>query len=76
MVNAWKEPLLPTLLSNYDLKDTHNADELVLCYKSMTNKTCQLQSKIRPGGKLNKVRITGMAAASAVGDKKDTNVCD
>ena len=53
MVNAWKETLLPTLLSSYDLKDIHNADELVLFYKSMTNKTCQLQSKKRPDGKLN-----------------------
>ena len=47
MVNALKENSLPTLLYNYDLKDTYNADESGLFYKCMTNKTCQLKS----GGK-------------------------
>ena len=49
MVNAWKETSLPTLLSNYDLKDIYNADEFGQMYdkfyKFMTNKTCQLKSE-------------------------------
>ena len=69
MVNAWKKTLLPTLLSSYDLKDIYNADEFGLFYICMTNKTCQLKSEKCSGGKLSKVRITGMAAANAVGDK-------
>ena len=69
MVNASKETSLPTLLSNYDLKDIYNADEFGLFYKCMTNETCQLKSEKSTGGKLSKVRITSMAAANAVGDK-------
>ena len=30
MVNAWSETSLPTLLSNYDLKDIYNTDEFGL----------------------------------------------
>ena len=30
MVNAWKKTSLPTLLSNYDLKDVYNADQFGL----------------------------------------------
>ena len=69
MVNAWKEILLPTLLSNYELKDICNADEFGLFYKCVINKTYQLKSEKCSGGKLSKIRITGMAAANAVGDK-------
>ena len=69
MVNAWKETSLPTLLSNYDLKDIYNTDEFELFYKCMTKKTCQLKSEKCSGEKLSKVRITSMAAANAVGDK-------
>ena len=32
MVNAWSETSLPTLLSNYDLKDIYNADKFGLFY--------------------------------------------
>ena len=32
MVSPWKETSLPTLLSNYDLKDIYNADEFGLFY--------------------------------------------
>ena len=62
MVSAWKETSLPTLLSNYELKDIYNADEFRLFYKCVINKTCS-------GGKLSKILITRMAAANAVGDK-------
>ena len=66
MVNAWKETSLPTLLSNYELKDEYNADEFGLFYKCVTNKTYQLKSGKCSGGKLSKIRITGMATANAV----------
>ena len=69
MINTWKQTSLPTLLSNYDLKDIYNDGEFGLFYKCMTNKTCQLQSEKCSRGKLSKVRITGMAAANTVGDK-------
>ena len=49
MVNAWSETSLPTLLSNYDLKDIYNADELGLFYQSLLNKTYQLSQESAMG---------------------------
>ena len=72
MVNTWKEISLPTLLSNYDLKDIYNGDKFGLFYKCMTSTTCQLKSEKYSGGKLSKVCITGVAAVNAVGDKAPT----
>ena len=69
MVNAWKEISLPTLLSNYELKDIYNTDQFGLFYKCLINKTYQLKSEKCAGGTLSKIRITGMAEANAVGDK-------
>ena len=43
MVNAWKETSLPTILSNYDLKDIYSAEEFGLFYKCMTDKTMPTQ---------------------------------
>ena len=69
MVNAWSETSLPTLLSSYDLQDIYNADEFGLFYQCLPNKTYQLKSEKCYGGKLSKIRITGMAAANAMGNK-------
>ena len=44
----------------------YNADEFGLFYQCVPNKTYQLKFS---GGKLSKVRITGMASAHAAGDK-------
>ena len=69
MVNAWSETSLAILLSNYDLKDSYNADEIGRFYQYLPNKTYQLQSEKHYGGKLSKISITGMAAANAMGNK-------
>ena len=69
MVNAWSETSLPSLLSNYDLKDICNADEFGLFYPCLPNKTYQLKSEKCYGKKLSKIRIAGMEAANAMGDK-------
>ena len=69
MVNAWSETSLPTLLLNYDLKDIYNADEFRLFYQCLSNKTYQLKSEKCYVGKLSKIRITGMAAANAMGNR-------
>ena len=61
MVNVWSETSLPTLLYNYDV--------FGLFYQCVPNKTYQLKSEKCSGGKLSKVRITGMASANAAGDK-------
>ena len=69
MVNVWLETSIPTLLSNNDLKDIYNGDESGLFYQCLPNKTYQLKSEKCYGGKLSKIRITGMAAANAIGNK-------
>ena len=69
MVNVWSETSLPTLLTNYDLKDIYNADEFGHFYQCFLNKTYQLKSEKCYGRKLSKIRITGMAAANAMGNK-------
>ena len=63
MTVPWNETTLPTLLSNYKLEDIFNADEFGLFYQCL--KTYHLSGEKCSGGKSNKVRLTGMAAASA-----------
>ena len=69
MLNAWSETSLQTLLSNYHLKEIYNADEFGHFYQCFPNKTYQLKSEKCYGRKLSKIRITGMAAANAMGNK-------
>ena len=69
MVSPWKETSLPTLLSNYDLKDIYNADEFGLFYQMHPEKSLHLKKEQCIGGKQSKFRITGMAASNALGDK-------
>ena len=69
MVNAWSETSLPTLLSNYDLKDIYNGDEFRLFYQCLPNKTYQLKSEKCYRGKPSKIHMKGMAAANAMSNK-------
>ena len=69
MIASWYETSLPTLLSQYKLEDIYNADEFGLFYQCLPNKTFHLKSDKCSGGKHSKIRITGLAAANAVGDK-------
>ena len=69
MVASWFETTFPTLLSNYKPEDIFNADEFVLFYQCLPNKTLHLKSEKCSGGKNSKIRITGLAAANSVGDK-------
>ena len=69
MVASWFETTLPTILSNYKLENIFNADEFGLFYQCLPNKTFHLKSEKCSGGKNSKIRITGLAAANAVGDK-------
>ena len=69
MIASWYKNSLPTLLSQYKLEDIYNADEFGLFYQCLPNKTFHLKSDKCSGGKHSKIRITGLAAANAVGDK-------
>ena len=69
MTNAWNETSLPTILSTYKLKDIYNADEFGLFYQELPKKTLHTKNEKCSGGKNSKVRLTGMTAASAAGEK-------
>ena len=69
MVAGWNETTLPTLLSNYGLENIYNGDELGLFYQCLPYKSYQLKTEKCSGGKHSKIRITGLAAANAVGNK-------
>ena len=69
MTASWKESTLPTLLSKYALRDIFNADEFGLFYKALPDKSMHLKAENCVGGKCSKVCLTGLAAASATGEK-------
>ena len=69
MTSSWSETTLPTILSNFKLENIFNADEFGLFYQCLPDKTYHLKGEKCSGGKKSKVRLTGMAAASAVGEK-------
>ena len=71
MTGTWSKTTLPTILSNYKLEDIFNADEFGLFYQCLPDKTSRSpqRRKVFRGKKKSKVRLTGMAAASATGEK-------
>ena len=69
MTAPWTETTLPTILSKYELKDIFNADEFGLFDQCLPDKTFNLVSEKCSGGKKSKIRLTGMAAANALGEK-------
>ena len=69
MTASWDETTLSTIIPNYKLGDIFNADVLGLFYQVLPNKTLHLKSEKCVGGKHSKTRLTGMAAANAVGEK-------
>ena len=69
MTASWEESILPTILSNYELRDIYNADDFGFFYKALPDKSLQLKSEKCVGGKHSKVRLTDLAAGNAVGDK-------
>ena len=64
MVAPWNKTTLPTLLSKYDLKDIFNAD-----VKRFFLTLCHFKGQKCSGGKNSKLRLTGMAAGNAIGEK-------
>ena len=69
MTGPWKETHLPIILPHYQLKDIFNADEFGLFFQALPTKRSELKKEKCIGGKHSKVRITGMSAASATGEK-------
>ena len=69
MTNVCNETSLPTILLRYKLKDTYNADEFRLFYQRLLKKILRMKGEKCSGGKHSKVPLTGMATASAAGEK-------
>ena len=69
MTASWKETHLPTILSRYELKDIYNADEFGLFYQMLPTNTYHVKGERCAGGKFSKVRLTGLAAGNALGEK-------
>ena len=69
MTAPWNERALPTLLSDYKVEDIFNADEFGLFYQCLSSKTYHPSGEKCSGGRSSKVRLTGMMAASATGEK-------
>ena len=68
MVAGWNETTLPTLLSNYGLENIYIVEEFGLFYQWLPDKSYQLKAEKYSGGKHSKIRLTGLPAASAVGN--------
>ena len=69
MTAPWEETTLPTLLARYQLKDVFNSDEFGLFYEALPSKSLHFRGKRCSGGKHSKIRLTGMAASNALGEK-------
>ena len=69
MTAPWEETTLPTILARYELKDIFNADEFGLFYEALPSKSLHFRGKRCAGEKHSKVRLTGMAASNALGEK-------
>ena len=74
MVVEWNETTLPTLLSSYGLENIYNGDKLGLFYQCLPYKSYQLKTEKCSGGKHSKIKITGLAADNAIGNKLPTFV--
>ena len=69
MIAPWEETNLPIILTRYQLKGIFNADEFGLFYKVLPSKSLHFRGKHCSGGKHSKVRLTGIAASNALGEK-------
>lgn len=66
---SWEQTTLPTILSSYNLADIYNANEFGLFYQALPEKSLHLKSEKCVGGKHSKIRLMGMAATNALGEK-------
>ena len=69
MTAPWTETTLRTILSCYPLENIFNADEFGLFYQCLPNKTLHLKGEKCSGGKHSKIRLTGLAAGDAYGER-------
>ena len=69
IVTPSEQATLPTILSKYHLNQIYNTVEFGLFYRAQPNKSLHLKNENCVGGKQRKLRLTGLTAANAVGEK-------
>ena len=69
MVAPWEQATLPTILFKYDLNQIYNVDEFGLFYCAQPSKSLHLKNENCVDGKHSKLRLTGLTAANAIGQK-------
>ena len=69
MTAPWTETSLPTILPSYTLENIFIADEFGLFYQFLPNKTLHLKGEKCSGGNHSKVRLIGLAAGNAYGER-------
>ena len=69
MTAPWTEITLPTILPCYFLENMFNADQFGLFYQFLLNKTLHLKEEKCSGGKHSKMRLTGLVAGNAYGER-------
>ena len=68
-IDSVKEQLITSSLKTMILQDFFNADEFGLFYHCFSSKSLHLKNKNCIGGKLNMVRLTGMATGNVKGER-------
>ena len=69
MVTPWEQTTLPTILSKYDVNQIYNTDEFGVFHCARPNKSLHLKNENYVGGKYTQLRLAGLTAANAVGEK-------
>ena len=69
MAATWSETYLPSILWKYELKDIYNTDQFGLFYQPLLDKSLHYKSECCSRGKHGKVRLNGLAAGNAAGEK-------
>ena len=70
MTASSNETYLQTILTKYKLKDIYNVDGFGLFYQALPDKSSHYKGERCSDGKHSKVRLTGLAANDAMGEKK------
>ena len=69
MTAPWNETTLLALLSNHELNEIFDTDEIGIFYQCLPNKTFHLSAEKSSGGKKSKVRLIGLASVYATHKK-------
>ena len=69
MTTSWSETYLLPISSKYEQKDIYNAEEFAPFYQTLPDKSLHCKRRRCSGGNRSKVRLTGLAAGNATGEK-------